>query len=68
MHVLRLSQMISAELQWFLGGVFVTYPAPGNSQLNITVRLLDANSALLSSNNNTRVQVSYCCMADMIAT
>ena len=50
-------QLISARLTWFLDGVYVTLPTPTARSLNVTVRLRDTTSNLLTTANFTQVQV-----------
>ena len=52
-------QLISAGLQWFLDGVYIRMPTVSDQRLNITVRLRDTSSALLTTGNYTFVQVSH---------
>lgn len=52
-------QLISAGLQWFLDGVYIGMPTVSDQRLNITVRLRDTSSALLTTGNYTFVQVSH---------
>ncbi len=50
-------QLISARLQYFLQGVFVTLPTAGSQALNITVRLYDTASNLVNTSAGIQVQV-----------
>lgn len=52
-------QLISAGLTWFLDGVYLTMPTTAAQSLNVTVRLRDTTSALLTTGDYTLVQVSY---------
>lgn len=50
-------QLISAGLTWFLDGVYVTVPTTAYHSLNVTVRLRDAASNLLTTGAYSQVQV-----------
>ncbi|DBA74582.1 TPA: hypothetical protein ACH3X2_009454 [Trebouxia sp. C0005] len=52
-----LYQLISAGLTWFLDGVYISLPSTAAESLNITVRLRDTSSALLTTGDYTQVQV-----------
>ena len=56
-------QLISAGLTWFLDGVYVTVPTSASHSLNVTVRLRDAASNLLTSGAYSQVQVCNCLLA-----
>ncbi len=53
-------QLISAGLTWFLDGVYLTMPTTTAQSLNVTVRLRDTTSTLLTTGDYTLVQVSEC--------
>jgi len=50
-------QLISAGLTWFLDGVYISLPTTAAESLNITVRLRDTTSTLLTTGDYTQVQV-----------
>ncbi|DBB14474.1 TPA: hypothetical protein ACH3X3_004761 [Trebouxia sp. C0006] len=52
-----LYQLISAGLTWFLDGVYISLPTTAAESLNITVRLRDTTSTLLTTGDYTQVQV-----------
>ncbi|KAL3148640.1 hypothetical protein ABBQ38_014063 [Trebouxia sp. C0009 RCD-2024] len=52
-----LYQLISARLTWFLDGVYVTLPTPTARSLNVTVRLRDTTSNLVTTGAFTQVQI-----------
>lgn len=58
-------QLISAGLTWFLDGVYISLPTTAAESLNITVRLRDTTSALLTSGDYTQVQVGLCYLAHL---
>ena len=50
-------QLISARLQYFLQGVFISLPTASSQALNITVRLYDTASNLVNTSAGIQVQV-----------
>ena len=56
-EVLCCLQLISARLQYFLQGVFITLPTASSQALNITVRLYDTASNLVNTSAGIQVQV-----------
>jgi len=58
-------QLISAGLTWFLDGVYISLPTTAAESLNITVRLRDTTSTLLTTGNYTQVQVGLCCLTHL---
>ena len=50
-------QLISAGLQWFLDGVYISTPTTSSPSLSINVNLVDTANTPLATGSYTQVQV-----------
>lgn len=52
-------QLISAGLQWFLDGVYISTPTTSTPSLSINVKLVDTANTPLATGSYTQVQVRH---------